>query len=158
MLRLPFASRAASARRLAALPAAAAALLLAGCQEEGHRYDFDPAVISARAKKTASRTPDLREAKIDAALLKAPKEPTCEEKTSGVESDVKRPPVKLASANAEEKVAVQVPTQSDPNKELATRIRLEYDRECFKQAEKRVRAQLEKLQTEVKGRTVASSR
>ena len=90
--------------------------------------------------------------------MKAPKEPSCEEKTSSSEQDATIIPVKLASANADQKIAVQIPTQSDPNKELATRIRLEYDRECYKQAEKRVRSQLERLQAELKGKSVTASR
>ena len=40
--------------------------------------------------------------------------------------------------------------QSETSSDLATRIRIEYDRECYKQAEARVRGQLDKLQVSVK--------
>jgi sensor domain CHASE-containing protein len=156
---LQFASCVAGHNRARLSAAMAAALLLAGCQEEGHhRYSFDPALASARSTKPAQRTAELRAPPINAALLKAPKEPSCDEKSSGGEQDEKTNPVKLASTNADQKSAVQIPLQSDPNRELATRIRLEYDRECFKQAEKRVRAQLERLQAEVRGKILTATR
>ena len=150
-----FASRLAG-RCPRAICAAAAALLIAGCQEESHRYSLDPAIVSARATKSGVRPADTRAPQVNQALMKAPREPSCEEKTSSSEQDASTAPVKLASAD--QKTAVQIPTQSDPNKELATRIRLEYDRECYKQAERRVRAQLEKLQAELRGKPVTASR
>ena len=153
-----FASGVAGHKRARLSAVAAAALLLAGCQEEGqHRYNLDPALASARSTRPAPRTAEMRAPPINPALLKAPKEPSCEEKTSSSEPDDRSNPVKLASTNADQKMAVQIPLQSDPNKELATRIRLEYDRECYKQAEKRVRSQLERLQAEVKGKAVTAA-
>jgi hypothetical protein len=47
--------------------------------------------------------------------------------------------------------------QTDPNASLATRIKLEYERDCFQRAEARMRERLLKLQAEVR-RTVAASR
>jgi uncharacterized protein (UPF0548 family) len=38
----------------------------------------------------------------------------------------------------------------DPNAALAMRIKLEYERECYRQAEERVRARLQELQGSVK--------
>jgi hypothetical protein len=50
-----------------------------------------------------------------------------------------------AEAAEAEKKAVQAP-EHDANAELALRIRLEYERECYRQAELRVRKQLQVLQ------------
>ena len=50
------------------------------------------------------------------------------------------------AADAERKAA-QAPTERDANAELALRIRLEYERECYRQAELRVRKQLQTLQS-----------
>jgi hypothetical protein len=47
--------------------------------------------------------------------------------------------------------------QTDPNASLATRIKLEYERDCFQRAEARMRERLLQLQAEVR-RTVAASR
>jgi len=46
-----------------------------------------------------------------------------------------------------EKKAAQAPAERDANAELALRIRLEYERECYRQAELRVRKQLQALQS-----------
>ena len=50
-------------------------------------------------------------------------------------------------AAAAEKKAAQAPAERDANAELALRIRLEYERECYRQAELRVRKQLQALQS-----------
>jgi hypothetical protein len=47
--------------------------------------------------------------------------------------------------------------QTDPNASLATRIKLEYERDCFQRAEARMRERLLQLQAEVR-RTIAASR
>jgi hypothetical protein len=52
-----------------------------------------------------------------------------------------------AEAAEAEKKAAQAPAAQDANAELALRIRLEYERECYRQAEQRVRKQLQALQS-----------
>ena len=52
-----------------------------------------------------------------------------------------------AEAAEAEKKAAQEPAGQDANAELALRIRLEYERECYRQAELRVRKQLQALQS-----------
>jgi len=52
-----------------------------------------------------------------------------------------------AEAAEAEKKAAQAPAGEDANAELALRIRLEYERECYRQAELRVRKQLQALQS-----------
>jgi hypothetical protein len=61
------------------------------------------------------------------ALLRAQPKPDCEGK----------PPTKAAGT-------------SDPDVDLALRIKLEYEKECYRQAEMRVREQLTRLQAAVK--------
>ena len=51
-----------------------------------------------------------------------------------------------AEAAEAEKKAAQAPAERDTNADLALRIRLEYERECYRQAELRVRKQLQALQ------------
>ena len=46
-----------------------------------------------------------------------------------------------------QKVASLAPLQPDANADLAMRIKLDYERECYRQAELRVRESLQKLQT-----------
>ncbi|KAB2848572.1 MAG: hypothetical protein F9K44_10450 [Hyphomicrobiaceae bacterium] len=145
-----------SSRRLGLAALSFLAVLLAGCHEEQHRYDAEPALASAKSTKAPQRIADARVSGITPALMKPPKQPSCEEKASQIEA--KPDAVKVASATSEQKTAIQVPTQSDPNKELATRIRIEYDRECYKMAEKRVRTQLERLQAEVRSKTITTAR
>jgi hypothetical protein len=55
-----------------------------------------------------------------------------------------------AEAAEAEKKAAQAPAGQDANAELALRIRLEYERECYRQAELRVRKQLQALQSAVR--------
>ena len=43
------------------------------------------------------------------------------------------------------RLASRAPAETDANAALALRIKLEYERECYRQAEQRVRARLKKL-------------
>jgi hypothetical protein len=59
------------------------------------------------------------------------------------------PPLKAdceTEAARAEKAAAQAPAEHDANAALTTRIRLEYERECYRQAELRVRKRLQALQ------------
>jgi hypothetical protein len=117
---------------------------LAGCAQD---FDFDedygaqPASKSSTPKRTARAKPKVPLP--DNALLETPAAPDC-----GVSQTAKRPTqAETASASAE------LTTQSlpdsatqDANAELATRIKLEYERECYRQAEARVRDRLKQLQ------------
>jgi hypothetical protein len=122
---------------------------LGGCAED---LDFDkdygayPASDSPAPKRTArlkSKAPPP-----DRALLETPAAPDC-----GTSQTAKRP-AGSASANA---AAAELTTQSipedasrDANAELAMRIKLEYERECYRQAEARMRDRLKQLQVSVK--------
>ena len=59
-------------------------------------------------------------------------------------SDAPRLPVTPTSGQSENAIA-----QSDPNLGLAQRIKLEYERDCFRRAEMRTRERLQKLQEAV---------
>lgn len=48
-----------------------------------------------------------------------------------------------------------MPVQSNPNASLSQRIKLEYERNCFQQAEMRLREQLLQLQAAI-GKTIRS--
>jgi hypothetical protein len=106
----------------------ACALSLAGCAQAYSDYTESvpdrPAVGPRRlVAKKAIPVPNQ-------ALLAAPGKPDCE---AGGQQ--------LASA------AVVPPSPpSEKNADLALRIKLEYERECYRQAESRVREQLRKLQ------------
>jgi len=115
---------------------------LGGCAED---FDFDegpgakPVSDSPTPKKRTARA----KPKIDTALLETPAAPDC-----GMAQTAKRTQPESATASAE------LTTQSlpdgatqDANADLATRIKLEYERECYRKAEARVRDRLKQLQT-----------
>ena len=81
----------------------------------------------------------------DEALLRAPLPP------SGCENSVPADPATQPAARLRQ--GELVPAQAKQDEHLATAIRLEYERECFKQSEARTREQLVKLQAAVR-RTV----
>jgi hypothetical protein len=104
------------------------ALLLAGCAQAYSDYtesisDDRPASSRRHAAKKTIPLPNQ-------ALLTPPSKPDCE--AAGQQ---------LASTGAPTAIA---PPQA--NTDLALRIKLEYERECYRQAEARVREQLRKLQ------------
>jgi hypothetical protein len=122
----PFLGMQARARARCAL--VACALSLAGCAQAYSDYTEsvpDRPAISPR-RQVAKKTIPLP----NQALLVVPGKPDCE---AGGQQ--------LASA------AVVPPSPpSEKNADLALRIKLEYERECYRQAESRVREQLRKLQ------------
>jgi len=107
------------------------ALALTGCvpaySHHTERLSDGPAAASKRqAAKKAVPLPSQ-------ALLAPQATPDCEGKGQGQQ---------LASTDASAVVAPRPETNAD----LALRIKLEYERECYRQAEARVREQLRKLQ------------
>jgi hypothetical protein len=118
---------------------------LGGCAED---FNFDegsgakPASNSPTPKRTARVKPKIPVP--DNALLETPAAPDC-----GTPQTAKRP-AQPASASASAELTTQsLPdgATQDANAELATRIKLEYERECYRQAEARVRDRLKQLQT-----------
>ena len=105
------------------------ALALAGCAPAYSDYhDISDGSVSRPNRQAAKKTIPLP----SQALLASPGKPDCE--GAGQQ---------LASADPS---AVVVPPKPESNPELALRIKLEYERECYRQAETRVREQLRKLQ------------
>jgi hypothetical protein len=106
------------------LVAGIAALSLVGCAQV---FNIASRITSTASAGTSRQESDPRVPLPDRALLAAQPEPDCE--------------VKAATSGEERGVA-----PSDPNADFALRIRLEYERECYRKAEMRVRARLEQLQ------------
>lgn len=83
------------------------------------------------------------------ALLTPEHEPTCESDPV-ITDKARQAPTRVAKLQREETSAhasdVSDAQQPAPDADLALRIKLEYERECYKQAEGRVRARLQKLQ------------
>ena len=105
------------------------ALALAGCAPAYSDYhDLSDGSISRPRRQAAKKTIPLP----SQALLASPSKPDCE--AAGQQ---------LASADPS---ALVVPPKPESDPDLALRIKLEYERECYRQAETRVREQLRKLQ------------
>jgi hypothetical protein len=142
--------------------AAVGTCLLLGCAAEPSQDDS-----AARSAKLAIPIPER-------ALLQRQTEPGCELKTSqpgagghdgqgrkpepskaaklaaleqSVRSDGERPALP-SSAQSDQKLG-----QADPNAALGLRIRLEYERDCFRRAEVKVRDRLHRLQ-DAAGKTI----
>jgi hypothetical protein len=103
------------------------ALALAGCAPD---YDAYTDAVSERAvtrpkKHVAAKPVPLP----NQALLAPQRQPDCE--------------AEMADA---QRLASLAPLEPDANADLALRIKLEYERECYRQAEMRVRDRLQKLQ------------
>ncbi len=120
----------------------AGVLALAGCAPEydDYAYAVSDAAVAAPRKPAGRRMP--------ASLLTPERKPDCEPDAAMAQ---KAPPARVAQREREDGAATaagmtyaQQPPAADA--ELALRIRLEYERECYKQAEGRVRARLQKLQ------------
>jgi hypothetical protein len=113
------------------LAALACAVMLGGCGQ-GLKIDevyggyYPPNSANSVAPKRVAQVKPKPPATARA-LLKTPSEPDC-----GVQ---KGRPESADSAS------------TDPNAELATRIRLEYERECYRQAEARMRDRVKQLQS-----------
>jgi hypothetical protein len=101
------------------------------------------------------------------ALLTPPSDPGCALKTSDFkdrEGEGERASTRIAQVDKRSGVAMasDVPpsgivsqpigtlVQTDPNASLAARIKLEYERDCFRRAEARVRERLARLQSAVR--------
>ena len=96
---------------------------LVGCAEYPYDdYDMSPTASINTARRSRTRIPLP-----DRALLTAQPEPDCEVKPTAPD----------AAKSAE---------PSDPNADLALRIKLDYERECYRKAEMRVRDRLKRLQ------------
>ena len=77
----------------------------------------------------------------DRALLETRPAPDCEARAmQRTDKDRRVDTASLAKPTIPEDVS------ADPNADLALRIKLEYERECYRQAERRVRDQLQSLQ------------
>jgi hypothetical protein len=109
------------------LVAGTACLLLAGCVEYVE-YDEFPNRPLAAAEAADARNGTPRVAwRRSRTLLAAPRKPECDAEAAG------NPPIAAGDGNAD----------------LALRIKLEYERECYRQAELRTRRQLKALQAAV---------
>jgi hypothetical protein len=145
------------------------AMAVDGC---GHHYaepgdaGFDAAGATAPAKARASA-----KAKIplpSRALLARQAEPKCEDiksiaageepakgegkreaGTQTADASAAAAPAADQSAAAAAAAPAPGPGMGDPNASLALRIKLEYERECYRQAELRVRERLHRLQSSV---------
>lgn len=90
------------------------------------------------------------------ALLAPQGPPDCGEVKAAELKAATADPKRMANAMGGEQASVADvlsnagPEPSDPNAALAMRIKLEYERECYRQAEERVRARLQELQGSVK--------
>ena len=119
-----------------------------GCAPLYHDDDF------ARPRtRSASRVPLPK-----AALLAPQAPPDCGEAKTADARPAAGDSKRMASAVVREPAsAAPVPPSPDAerNAELALRIKLEYERECYRQAEVRVRERLHQLQSSV-GETVKS--
>ena len=113
----------------AALSGAVCGLMLAGCAAVCDDYQEN---VSRAHRQSRAVFFKLREA--DEALLAPPAKPECEAKAA------------QGGAQAAAEAADGVPAKEDANAALALRIKLEYERECYRQAESRVRRQLQALQ------------
>jgi hypothetical protein len=140
---------------------------LSGCILFGCAADYGEQG-SSRPKNQTSPLPRT-------ALLTPPSDPGCALKSSDLSGGTDQPKrMRARVANlagtersdaaivsggppSESGIASQPIVQTDPNASLATRIRLEYERDCFQRAEARMRERLLQLQAEVR-RTVAASR
>jgi hypothetical protein len=118
---------------------------LSGCAQD---FDFDeefgvqPAAKSPTPKRIARAKTKIPVP--DNALLEAPAAPDC-----GVPQTAKRPAQPETASASAELTTQSLPDSAtqDANAELATRIKLEYERECYRQAEARVRDRLKQLQS-----------
>jgi hypothetical protein len=116
------------ARALARCAIVACALSLAGCAQA--YSDYNESVSDGPATSPRRHVAKKAIPLPSQALLAVPGKPDCE--ASGQQ---------LASA-----AIVPSSPPSEKNADLALRIKLEYERECYRQAETRVREQLRKLQ------------
>jgi hypothetical protein len=113
-----------------AAAAAVSFLALIGCAPDWE--EVSPDLVEARSKRSTARTHVPSIPLPPKALLAAQPAPDCEAKPGA--------PAPRADAGA------PAAAKSDAEAALALRIRLEYERECYRRAERRVRARLQQLQ------------
>jgi len=136
--------RARSVRGAAAFAIVAAAALLPACGPAYHGADFaDNTDAGMRPRQRAKP-------RVPSALLKPLAPPDCGESPA---TDA-RPPAAPETAQPAAASTTQPEgggaAGSPSNAQLALRVRLEYERECYRQAEARARARLDELQRKVK--------
>jgi len=122
------------------------AAVLGGCAQD---FDEDYGVYysgdSAAPRRTAKiKAKSLQIPLPDRALLEAPAEPDCG--AAQAPRRPGRPENATATAGLATPAAAEEGAAGDGNADLALRIRLEYERECYRQAEARMRDRLKQLQ------------
>jgi hypothetical protein len=115
-------------------------LMLGGCAAQPLKFDeasgtYYPAdsADSVAPKRVAKGKPKAPAAK--RAVLETPAEPDC---------GAQKSPGRAETAKAEPSMTEGA---GDANADLALRIKLEYERECYRQAEARMRDRVKQLQT-----------
>jgi len=117
------------------------AALLAGC---------GPPYLEDQGRSAAKGAHASKPKRIDPALLKAAAVPDCE--TSGgreagkASAPSSEPPRPALAGKASVELAPAADSSAAATWDMTQRIKLEYERECYRQAEARVRAQLGRLQ------------
>ena len=123
---------------------------LSGCAPMYHDAGYAEAADAGVRSRTRSK-PRMPLPK--AALLAPQAPPDCGEAMTADPTAAAADPRRMASTTVAEPASAAVVPPSprvDPNATLALRIKLEYERECYRQAEARVRARLQELQGSVK--------
>jgi hypothetical protein len=119
------------------------AAVLGGCAQD---FDEDYGVYysanSAAQQRTAKIKPKIPLP--DRALLETPAEPDCG--AAQAPRRPGRPESATATAGLATPTAAEEGAAGDGNADLALRIKLEYERECYRQAEARMRDRLKQLQ------------
>jgi hypothetical protein len=125
------------------------ALALAGCAPAySHHSELVSDSPVAGAKRQASKKPVPLPSQ---ALLAPQRTPDCEGEAA-IADKPESGPARVAKREGAEQPATSdasaavAPPQVESNADLALRIKLEYERECYRRAEIRVREQLRKLQ------------
>jgi len=131
---------------------AACFLALAGCAPEygDYGYAISDSTVAAPRKPATRRIPGPSQV-----LLTPEQKPDCDA-DAAVAEKAQSPPTRVARREQEGRPAgtsdassaqtAIAPPQPDANVDMALRIKLEYERECYKQAESRVRERLQRLQ------------
>jgi len=117
------------------------AALLAGC---------GPPYLEDQGRSAAKAAHASKPKRIDPALLKAAAVPDCEtsggREAAGKASAPSSEPRPALAGKASVELAPAADSSAAATWDMTQRIKLEYERECYRQAEARVRAQLGRLQ------------
>jgi hypothetical protein len=117
---------------------------MGGCASDFDDYVYDaPRKASTTSQRSAAAR--LKVPLPDRALLEPQAAPDCEEQSIQQRADKERQ--RVARRSDSEQVNRSDEATADPNAELTLRIKLEYERECYRQAEARVRDRLKQLQS-----------